>query len=287
MKKVMKPNFRKMAREAVEAAKVKLRTNCESDVVDAALRLRMSMEALTYERATAYAEDLGPERMKTWQPKQLMDRILEVDPHADRDRTLSMGVEPSYGKKPDQWTLLGTENVLKLSTLRDHYNALGSFLHTPTLRQIEEDRTHDITKLRDRCTRIIDAVDVVLSSRIWGTTFTDFGSIDCQQCGEKLRRRIPYAVDCREIACWNCTASYWMRRIGKGQVEYEPQQISIGCVSRSCEGTNDLWKSEMECGTRWKCGSCGKNQELAWCVTEVAVDSVQEKSKENSTSETV
>ena len=116
----MEPNFREMARQTVEAAKAKLSTNCESDVVDAALRLRMSLEALTYERAMKYAEDLGPERMKTWQPKQLMDRILEVDPHADRDRTLSMGKEPSYGEQPDQWTLLGTEHMLNLSTLRRH-----------------------------------------------------------------------------------------------------------------------------------------------------------------------
>ena len=274
----MEPNFREMARHAVEAAKAKLRTNCESDVLDAALRLRMSLEALTYERATKYAEDLGPERMKTWQPKQLMDRILEVDPHADRDRTLSMGAEPSYGEQPDQWTLLGTEHMLNLSTLRRHYNALGSFLHTPTLRQFEEDRIHDITKLRNRCKKIIEAVDIVLSSRIWGTTFTAFGAIDCRRCGDELRRRIPYSVDCREVECWNCKASYWMRRIRKRQVEFEPQQISIQCVSRSCEEANELWKSDMECGSRWQCGSCGKSQELTWCVKEVSVDGVEEKS---------
>ena len=270
----MKPNFRAMARKAVDAAKAKLGTNCESDVVDAALRLRMSMEALTYERATAYVEDLGPEQMKTWQPKQLMDRILEVDPHADQDRTLSIGAEPSYGEKPEQWNLLGTDNVLKLSTLRDHYNALGSYLHTPTLRQIEEQKPHNIAKLRNRCKKIIEAIDVVLSSKVWSATFSNFGAIDCRQCGEKLRRRIPLSIDCRQVECWNCNASYWMRRLGKRQVEFEAQQISISCVSRSCEETNELWKNDLQCGTTWDCGSCGKRQELTWCVKESEVDVV-------------
>lgn len=105
-------------------------TGDDDDLIDAALRLRMAMEALTYERAAIYDDDLGPEQMKTWQPKRLMDRMLEIDPQADKAAMLSFGIEPSYGETPEKMTLLGTEHVLNLATLKKHYDALGSYLHT-------------------------------------------------------------------------------------------------------------------------------------------------------------
>ncbi len=270
----MKPNFLKMARTMVEAAKAKLNTDCDDDVVDAALRLRMSMEALTYHRSEKYEEDLGPEQMRIWQPKQLMDRILEVDPHAGYDKKLSIGKEPSYGKQPDQWTSLGTEHVLTLGMLKKHYNALGSYLHIPTLRQFKNGKTHDPAKLRSQCTRIIEQIDVVLSSKVWIGPLGHRIKIDCHECGEQLRRRIPYGKSRRDIVCWNCTTRHrvWLRK--NKQVEYEAlgKRITIPCVSEYCKETHDLRKNDLQCGKRWKCGSCGKQQELTWRAIEMPSD---------------
>lgn len=105
----MKPNFRHRAREALEKAQSKMVTGDEDDLIHAALHMRMDMEALIYERAAIYADELGPKQIKTWQPKQLMDRMLEIDPQADQAVTLSFGIEPSYGEKPETMTLLGTD----------------------------------------------------------------------------------------------------------------------------------------------------------------------------------
>ena len=244
--------------------------------MDAALRLRMSLEALTYERAMTYADDLGPEQMKTWQPIHLMDRMLEVDPRADKDASLSFGLEPSFQETPQSFTLLGTDKVLKLTTLREHYNALGSYLHTPTLRQLEKGKAHDLTKLRNRCAKIIEAVEIVLSSRVWATSITNTGTIECSRCGYKLRRRIPHAVDVREVVCWECNASYTMRLIGEGQVKFKPHQVGIPCISSSCEETNYLWEDEFRCGTEWSCQTCGKWQKLALGVTEEYSEDLQD-----------
>ena len=97
----MKPDFRYMARSALAKAKEELSEASEDDLRYAALQLRMAMEALTYDQAMMYAEDLGREQMETWQPKQLMDRILEVAPQAGQSVTVSVGVEPSYCAEPD------------------------------------------------------------------------------------------------------------------------------------------------------------------------------------------
>ena len=257
-----------MARTALTNAKAKLSTNSEDDLLNAALQLRMAMEALTYERAMIYAEDLGPEQMKTWQPKQLMDRILDVDPQADQAAALSFGVELSDGAKPETMTLLGTDNVLSLATLRKNYGALGSYLHTPTLDQLEKEKPHDMRKLRARCETIAEAVEVVLASKIWAVAITQSGAIDCLRCGVNLRRRIRNDVSSQIVQCWECKASYTMRLTPQGQVAFDPCQLEIRCVSVGCKATNCLWEDEFQRGTQWDCHSCGTKQRLALSVSQ-------------------
>ena len=263
----MKPNFRHMARKALRKAKARLSANNDEDLLNAALQLRMAMEALTYERAMIYAEDLGPEKMKTWQPKQLMARILEVDPQAGQAGTLSYGIEPSLGARPETMTTLGTDNVLSLATLKKHYAALGSYLHTPTLDQLEKEKPHDMSKLRDRCRTIVNAIEVILSSEVWGVAITPRGTIDCTRCGEKLRRRIRDDVSSRKVQCWECGASYTMRLKKQRQVAFDPCQEEIPCVSEGCMATNYLWEDEFHIGTQWDCHSCSTKQRLMLSVS--------------------
>lgn len=135
-------DYRHTARKHCETAKTLLSSETNDDLLFAALKLRMALESITYDRSKGFAEDLGPDAMKTWQPKKLMERMLEVDPQADSDATLSFGEEPSLGETPASMHLLGTDRVLNLRTLKKHYDALGSYLHTPTLAQIEQGQGH-------------------------------------------------------------------------------------------------------------------------------------------------
>ena len=256
-----------MARTALEKAKARLSTHDESDILDAALYLRMAIEALTYERAVTYVDDLGPEKMKTWQPKQLMLRMLEVDPQADQAATLSVGVESTYGETPETMTEMGTDRVFDLVKLKTHYDALGSYLHTPTLGQLEKNKPHDMTKLRCRCDTITEAVEMVLSSPVWAVTFKNSGKIECLECGQTLSRRIPNGVDSRKVECWECNASYTMSVKSKRQVAFEPCQIGVRCVSSGCEETTYLWERDFQLGTQWDCRGCGTRQYLAMGVT--------------------
>ena len=263
----MNPNFRNAARAALTKAKARMSAGSEDDIRYAALQLRMSLEALTYERAMAYAEDLGPDRMKTWQPRQLMNRMLEVDPVADRAVTLSVGKEPSLGERPESMRLLGTDNVLKLDTLKENYDALGSYLHTPTLRQIERGRVPDMARLMVRCETIIEAVELVLSSEVWGTSIAKRGTIECEGCRLPLTRRIPTGLESREVQCWECDASYTMRLVSEGRVAFDPHRVGVACVSPACEASMELWEREIQCGIQWDCQACGTKQRLDLFVT--------------------
>ena len=206
----MKPNFRHEARKALDKAKLKVGTGDEGDLIDGALRLRMAMEALIYERAAIYADELGPEQMKTWQPRLLIDRMLEIDPQADQSATIYVGIEPSYGKTPETMTLLGTDQPLSLATLKKHCDALGSYLHTPTLAQLENNKPHDMQKLRARCEDIVAVIQQVLSSPVWGTALSTSCTFECIDCKTEIKRRLSPNVERRKIECWECRAIYNM-----------------------------------------------------------------------------
>ena len=66
----------------------------------AALRLRMALEALIYERADAYRPYIDLSDSDTWQPSKIMDALLSADPNAAKGITVAMGLEETYGVPP-------------------------------------------------------------------------------------------------------------------------------------------------------------------------------------------
>jgi hypothetical protein len=153
----MKSNFRHEARQALERARVELGTGDDARLKCVALELRMAMEALTYDRAQAFAAELPPTEYDTWQPKKLLQLLLEINPLADKDSMLSFGVEEEYGVPTPVMQPLGSEKVLNLATLKRHYDALGNHLHMPTIKQIAAGKGPDAIKLRKRCEEIVDS----------------------------------------------------------------------------------------------------------------------------------
>lgn len=262
----MANDFRNLARAHLKNAKDLLATGDDDDCELATLKLRKAMEALTYERSEGYADDLGPEKMKTWQPKKLMERMLEVDPHADKDATIAFGIEPSYGEKPEVMQSMGTDYVLDMKTLKKHYDALGAYLHTPTLAQLEQGKSHDFNKLRKRCDEIVAAVDKVLSSRIWNSTMANRGEIECNECDTIIRRRLDKNGEEKVVECWDCVATYNMKDLGDGEVRFEPRQIEVPCPNKECETSIHIWEKEFKKGTWWTCRVCETQQQLSLFV---------------------
>ena len=55
--------------------------------------------------------------------------LLEIEPLADKDSIIAFGLEEEYEVPAKEVTSLGTETVLNMDVLKNHYDALGSFLH--------------------------------------------------------------------------------------------------------------------------------------------------------------
>ena len=252
-------NYRHEAHQALKRAREALEDD-DTRLKYAALELRMAMESLTYDRARAYKDEFPPDEYETWQPRKVMAVLLEIDATADKDSTLSYGVEETPGQPSARMTMLGTEKVLNMETLRKHYDALGSFLHVPTLKQTRSGKAHDPEKQRKRCTEIAGYIEHVLDSRVHNVTLGNFASMECAECGKPIRKRMPASKKTVEAECFACKASYTLRDIGGAQVKWEPHVHQIACSNRACGHKIEIWRREFAAGATWTCPDCdGRN----------------------------
>lgn len=259
-------DYRSDARHALRRANEELGTGDDERLKYAALELRMSMESLVYDRALAYKEEFPPTEYETWQPRKVMAIMLEIDPTADKDSSLAFGIEPSPGVTPELMQGLGTERVLNMATIKRHYDALGSYLHVPTIKQRKNGVPVDPTKLRTRCEAIARYLADVLASPVWNAILGVFASIDCVNCGHPIRKRFPRDQEFVEAKCLECGATYRVTGAGDQKVHFEPDQVGIRCANVDCKTSIFPWRSEIEDGVGWICDVCGGRNEIRLMV---------------------
>lgn len=269
----VKANLRDQARQAVSRAKSELATGDDVRLRYAALELRLAMEALTYDRADAYKAEIPPKEWETWQPRKVLQLLLDIDPNADKECMLSIGVEEEFGKEASNMSVLGAESILNLSILKKHYDALGAHLHMPTLKQIAESAQFDVGRLRKRCTEIVGSLDKVLVSSVFNVTLGMFSTISCMRCEAKIRKRTPHDKSVLEVCCFACGAEYRLHDVGDGQVEWKPIREEIKCPTSGCNTAVWLWRDEAKPRTWWTCEGCGEAFEIALGLVRKGVDS--------------
>lgn len=257
----MNAEFRYLARQALARAKAELAAAQDERVKYAALELRFAMEAVTYDRAQALKNEIPPEEYKTWQPRKLMQVLHDIDPMLGMSASIAVGVEETYGVEPpaDKMQFLGTDTVFTLADLKEHYDAIGSYLHVPSLAQFMKSGMPNEAKLRVRCEAVAAALDVVLSSPIWNTTFGSFSEFECVRCKKLVRKRIPVGKDEVEAPCFECKAQYVLSLTSDHQVVVRPKTVLISCEGDCCTETMALWPDEVKPGTHWTCKGCGEH----------------------------
>ncbi len=269
-------NFRQKARDALNRAKENLENSNHEYIKYAALELRMAIEGLTYDRANAYIKEIDPKEYNTWQPKKVMLMLLEIEPKADKGSSLSFGRQDKLGEPAKIMTSLGSEEVFNLSLIKKYYDALGSFLHIPTIKQLQDKPETDIKKLREKCLEITNHIEKVLESPIFNITLGSFSEIACFRCNKTIRKRLPYGQMEVVAKCLDteCTATYLVVDVGEGKVSWEPQLEKVECLSENCSEITTIWQSEIREGTRWQCGKCNKEHSIGFSVFAVEADKV-------------
>lgn len=262
---MVKHQFLHMARRATERAKALLAGGDDNQLRYSALELRLAMEALTYDRAQAYVKEIPPEQMKTWQPDKVMKVLLEIEPTADSSYTLSVGEEPFPGGVPEKMQVLGTDTVFALADLRKHYHAVGSALHTPTMGQLEEGKPQDMGKLRQRLEAIASDLTKSLNSPVRNFTMGNFSNMDCQRCGNPIRKRMPHGQASVEAKCFSCGAAYELST-KDGQVWWKALFEEMACRTADCGEVFTIWQDKIRDGAAWQCRSCGQGYRIGYAV---------------------
>lgn len=256
----MKHNFRKAAREALRRARVEVDSGIDERLRYAALELRMCIEAITYDRAQHYTEELPPDEYKTWQPNKLLGLLVEIEPHAATSGRLSMQLESAPGEPDHPRRELGEQRVYGIREIQRNYHKLGNFLHYPTLGQVQDGGV-DLAKARAHCNGVISALEHVLAAPIHHVDFKTLLTFDCE-CRSKIRKRVQPNGEVQDAECFECKAQYVIKATEDGTYSAERKANVVDCPTEHCTAKVRIPVEKMKPGTCWTCRSCSSKYAL-------------------------
>ncbi|MDC7696873.1 hypothetical protein [Vogesella indigofera] len=260
----MDANYRVGAISALDRARAALAHEEDCNLRYAALELRMALECLVYDRAKNYKEELSNKKLSTWQPRQLLNLLLEIDPFADQTCTIKIGVESEYSVPAKETIMRGTDRVISLKEIKENYDSLGSYLHSPTLEQVMAKKCIPGAKLRQKCEKLIEIIQDVLDSPVWNVNIRNITSVKCEDCGADIIRRVPAIVDGPlEATCIDCEASYTITKKSDGKLEWKAKIHKVSCANPECCGEVNIWERDIKLQKFWRCDSCDGVNEFA------------------------
>lgn len=180
--------MRQQARERLVQAKALIAKGDEDSIRYACLELRLAIEYISYQLLQAYLEEVPDEAMRKWTPRQVIEQMREVDPSADNSSMLAVGIEETYGVPSKEMSAMGEDRRFSLKWANSNHNALGNFLHSPTLYQLETGQAPSIEKMLKKASEITDTIQHILDAPLFNVNFGLFFEFECH-CGNLIKRR--------------------------------------------------------------------------------------------------
>lgn len=254
-----KINYRDRARRHVAEARARLTEAGEAAARQACLALRMAIEALTYQNLQAYLAETPNSVMAQWTPKKVMDELLAADPNADQTTTVFIGIEKSPGVPSDDMQVLGEDRRFTQKWGNKAHNALGSFLHEPTIRQTETGKATE-ADARLKAAEIADELDRILATSLFAVNMGEFISFECV-CGFHVKRRSSVLSHDDQVICGGC-GRHWIYKELEGDPAYGfvPDGYSFPCLT--CGETCQFEAHELGDGKIVTCAGCGAKAEV-------------------------
>jgi hypothetical protein len=255
-------NYRTAAKQSLERALQEMESADTNRLRYAALELRMAIEALVYERAKNYAKDATLKQLSKWQPKKLMRLLLEIDPYADKDAVISIGMPDKEGQPPSAMHCLGKERVLKLEEVEAFYDRLGSYLHTPTKAQVDAGEPATARNILAKCRELAAILQEVFESQIINSDFKPVSECKCFKCGSKVYGRLPPSRVESIATCLQCEAQYRLKSLPDEKVEWQPMTKPLECSNKECLEILWVFQQDIKPGAEWICKKCGKQSRI-------------------------
>lgn len=275
---IMKYDYRGIARQELKLAKAQLEVGEDVNLRYAALHLRFAFEAITYDRAQMFRDEIPPSETDIWQPGKLMKVLMEIEPNVNQNVTYRMREErpdDASGAASD-WVELGCDTVIPMKELQKHHNAMGSALHMATQKKMELGEGFDAKKIRERCAAAIVALESALKPGV-RSTLGNFGSLECPKCGAMVRRRLGRPGTAVSATCFGklheigCGATFEVRNLGNGEVDFILEKSRFFCP-HGCGHQNEVWSSEVKAGAQLTCSNCKKSISVALTVRPASVN---------------
>lgn len=238
-------------RECVKKAKLLVTEEGIDRYYYASLQLRMGIEYLFYELLALHREELPDDVTKKWQPKDVLNALLDCDPTADQDgRIVLLGAGPDWATKIPL-TELRTK-APKRRLLKDHWHRLGSYLHAPINLVLPE-----LVKWK------VDLEDAIATLSEWDqplamTNINSFVATNCMCCHRAMKRNVRAIERVGYIRCpdSNCGAIHDVELTEDGFV-CTLRECEFNCPS--CETTNHFADCKLKDGLVEVCSGCGKS----------------------------
>lgn len=257
-----KINMRYAASECVSRARALIARGDEYSVRHACLELRFAIEYITYDQLQSYMDEVSDDVLKKWTPKQVISAMLEVDPHADKSSTITFGLEHEYGvpPPPEEMQLLGQDRRFSMKWANKNHNALGNFLHAPTMLQLELSDVPTLTMMIDKATEVANECEHILRSPVCNVNFGQFFELECMDCKKQIRKRSGSFTPEQGVVCQKCGATYDVKSTEDGQVSFDLRQAKYNC--HSCKTGNWLGIHRLIPGDVVICAACGKKASI-------------------------
>jgi hypothetical protein len=249
-------------RECLKRAKDLVAQQNDAILRYACLELRFCIEAIAYEKLQTYSSRLPAAVLETWQPPQALRALLEFEPLADQDFTLTFCVEDESGQPTGAWRSLGTHKTFRLSWLKKTYNALGNHLHVPTPLQAAQHGSRK-TNVQKLVTETINTLDPIIETTV-DCSIASVVEFPCTQCSSiVIRNREGLERDLR-ATCLNpnCRAEYQATKDGdNGAFQFTLNASSFACCA--CEHPIMLETRKLEIGLLFTCPNCKAKHQVA------------------------
>jgi transcription elongation factor Elf1 len=247
-------DYRSKAHAHVRAAREMLKSDDAFASTYACLRARFAIEALAYDQLQDYLSEVSPKAKKEWTPKAVLKELLYADPDACSpvNPTISWRPDPAA---PPQVIHLGESYPLSLGWAHRMHNALGNFLHQPTIRQMEtgepeSDRQHGSRKKAEEALQGLDRVLGSLGFRVHRPV-----KARCE-CGSLIVRDLDFLNAGKAVMCSNCDRLYNYRFDERRDgFEFWPRQALFTCPD--CKTVNSMDAYEFKPGKVLECSGCG------------------------------
>jgi DNA-directed RNA polymerase subunit RPC12/RpoP len=111
------------------------------------------------------------------------------------------------------------------------HNALGNFLHEPTIADFKAGKDSSDGAARKKAQEIIDELDGILKATLFNVNFGQFVSFSCS-CGFAIRRKAEVLDPTKPVVCGGCGRQYvYEPRADETMHAFHPDRFEYECES--------------------------------------------------------